>query len=156
MAITDSEIIDVELESPKKRFRINGDNTKIIELNPSDMNIVSRLKEAYSKLNTLANRAGELLNAKEDSSVEEELENVSSALESLDKEMRELIDYVFDGPVSDVVASNMNMYSLYNGQFWFEHCIEVLSGLYTNNLEAEFKKMNERMRKHTDKYTRKK
>ena len=156
MAITDNEIVDIELQNPKKRFRINGDNTKIIELNPSDMNIVSRLKEAYSKLNSMANRAGSLLNAKEGDSTEEELENVSSALKTLDKEMRELVDYVFDSPVSDAVASNMNMYSLYNGQFWFEHCIEVLSNLYTNNLKEEFKKMNERMRKHTDKYVGKK
>lgn len=156
MAITDNEIIDIELQSPKKKFRINGDNTRIVELNPSDVNIVSRLKEGYKKLNSLAETAGTLLVKKEDATVEEELDEVSSALEKLDSEMRELIDYIFDGSISEAVSGGMNMYSLYNGQFWFEHCIEVLAKLYHNNFEEEFKKMSSRMNKHTEKYTRKK
>lgn len=152
MAITDSEIIDIELQNPKKRFRINGDNTKIIELNPSDVNIVSRLKETYKKLNSLAASAGSLLADKAEATTEEELDQVSNALEQLDKEMRELIDFLFDGPVSAVVADNMNLYSPVNGEFWFEHCIEVLSGLYENNFKSEYKKMQARINKRTEKY----
>lgn len=155
MGFTDSEIIDIELQSPKKKFRINGDNTKIIELNPSDVNIVSRLRETYKKLDALAAEAGSLLADQEEVTTEEDLEKVSNALTKLDKEMRDLIDYLFDGSVSSVIAENINLYSPVNGQFWFEHCIEVLSNLYSNNFQSEFKKMQARINKHTDKYTRK-
>lgn len=146
-------VIDIQLQNPKKKFRINGDNSKIIELNPSDVNIVVRLKDTYKKLNTLATRAGALLADKEDASDEEAIARVSDGLETLDTEMRELIDKLFDSPVSDVLADGMNMYSPVNGEFWFEHCIEVLSNLYTNNFNAEFKKMQENIRKQTRKIT---
>ena len=146
-------VIDIQLQNPKKKFRINGDNSKIIELNPSDVNVVVRLKDTYKKLNTLATRAGALLADKEDASDEEAIARVSEGLETLDTEMRELIDKLFDSPVSDVLANGMNMYSPVNGEFWFEHCIEVLSNLYTNNFNNEFKKMQENIRKQTRKIT---
>lgn len=153
MGIADTDIIDIELESPKKKFRINGDNSKIIELNPSDINIVVRLQDTYKKLNTLANRAGALLADKQDATDEETIKSVGDSLTQLDTEMRELIDSLFDSPVSDVIASDINMYSPVNGEFWFEHCIEVLSNLYTNNFNTEFKKMQEKIRKRTSKLT---
>lgn len=146
-------VIDIQLQNPKKNFRINGDNSKIIELNPSDVNIVVRLKDTYKRLNTLATRAGALLADKQDASDEETITRVSEGLETLDTEMRELIDKLFDSPVSGVLADGMNMYSPVNGEFWFEHCIEVLSNLYTNNFNAEFKKMQENIRKQTRKIT---
>ena len=153
MGITDNEVIDIQLESPKKKFRINGDNTKMIELNPSDINIVSRLHETYKKLRGMATQAGSLLVDQQETDVEEELAKVSEALTNLDKEMRDMIDYIFDSPVSEVLANGMNMYSPFNGEFWFEHCIEVLSKLYENNLDAEFAKMKTKVQKHTAKYT---
>lgn len=40
------DIIDVEIKPIKrKRFRLNGDNNKIIELNTSDLNISVRLEK---------------------------------------------------------------------------------------------------------------
>lgn len=146
-------ITDIEIQSPKRKFRINGDNTKIIELNPSDVNIVSRLNSTYKKLNNLGTEAGALLAEKQDATTEEVLENTAKGLTKLDAEMRELVDYLFDSPVSAIVASDTNMYSPFNGQFFFEHVIEVLSSLYENNFNEEFKKMSERVHKKTAKYT---
>ena len=147
------ELIDISLGSPKKKFRINGDNTKIIELNPSDVNIVSRLNDAYGQLTEMAQKAGTLLNEEEDANTEEELKKLSSALTKLDEDMRALVDKLFDSPVSAAVADGINMYSPYDGEFWFEHVIEVLSGLYENSFKDEFKKMNDRIHKRTNKYT---
>lgn len=155
MGLADKEIIDIELDNPKRKYRINGDNNSIIELNPSDVGIVTRLKEVYKKLDAHAKKAGSLLADKEEQTTEESITQISNALIELDKDMRDLVDYLFDSPVSAVVAKDQNMYNIYNGQFWYEHIIEVLSGLYENNFSDEFKKMSERVKKHTDKYTRK-
>lgn len=153
MGIADNqeEVIDIQLANPRKKFRINGDNSMMIELNPSDVNIVVRLRETYKTLNNLATRAGALLADKQDATTEEEINRTSEALEILDKEMREQMDMLFDSPVSDVLADRMNMYSPVNGEFWFEHCIDVLSNLYVNNFNVEFKKMQENIRKRTRK-----
>ena len=150
---TNEQVIDIQLAGPKRKFRINGDNSKMIELNVSDVNIVVRLKEVYKKLDGLAKRASSLLVDKEGASTEEELTTVSDALTTLDNEMRELVNYLFDTDVCSVCASDMNMYSMVNGEFWFEHLISQLSGLYENNFKTEFNKMNARIHKHTDKYT---
>lgn len=155
MGLAEKEIVDIELGTPKRKYRINGSNDSIIELNPTDVGIVTRMKEVYKQLDASAQKAGSLLADKADATEEESIDQLSTALSDLDKDMRQMIDYLFDSPVSEVVAKDQNMYTLYNGQFWFEHVIEVLSKLYENNFNEEFKKMNARIKKHTDKYTRK-
>ena len=45
------DIQDIDLSAiKKKRFRINGDSSKILELNTSDLSISSRLSAAYERL----------------------------------------------------------------------------------------------------------
>ena len=151
-SVPEKEIIDITMVSPKKTYRINGDNSKVIELNPTDINVVIRAKEVYSKLNTLAQKAGGLLVDQEDATTEKSLNKIANALKDLDQEMRDMVDYLFDSPVSAVLADGMNMYSPVNGQFWFEHCIEVLSNLYENNFSSEFQQMKNKVNKQASKY----
>jgi len=151
-SVPEKEIIDIKMVSPKKTYRINGDNSKVIELNPTDINVIVRAREVYSKLNNLAQRAGSLLVDQEEATTEKGLAKVAKALADLDKEMRDLIDYLFDSKVSDVLASGINMYSPVNGEFWFEHCIEVLSNLYENNFNSELQKMKSKVNKQASKY----
>ena len=155
MGLTDNneQVVDIQLVNPKRKFRINGDNSMIIELNISDVNIAVRLKEVYKKLDAMSKKASTLLIDKEDATTEEEVATVSDALVELDKEMRELVDYLFDSDVCSVCAKDMNMYSMVNGEFWFEHVITTLSRLYEANIQSEVDKMNERIHNHTGKYT---
>lgn len=146
---TDNDIIDIEIkESPKKKFRINGDSSKILELNVSDINIVSRLQKGYDKLQKLMS---EVANVDVD-----DIDNMSDALSKIDKAMREQLDYIFDSNVSEVCGKNGNMYEPYQGMFRYEHIIDGLTKLYTNNLNEEFKTIRKRIEKHTGKYTKKK
>lgn len=147
------DIVDIKIENPKKKFRINGDNSKMIELCPTDVNIVVRLKDVYGKLDKLANRAGSLLVDKEEATESEMIESTANALADLDKEMRDLIDFLFDSPISNILADGVSMYTPINGEFWFEHCIDVLSRLYTNNFNREFARMKEKIHKKTSRVT---
>lgn len=148
MADKKDNIIDIDLSvTEKKKFRIDGDNDRIIELNTSDMNIVSRLEETYQKLNDLAEKAMTQLN--DDAT----LSDMANVLKEIDNSMKELLDFVFDSDVSKICAPDGNMFDLFNGQFRFEHIIEVLSGLYENNFNSEFKKMENRIKEKTAKYT---
>lgn len=150
MGNIDNNVIDIDLSvTRKKRFRIDNDDSRILELNTSDMTILNRLDEAGRRLKELADYANfEVSNGEEAKNAVEELLNT-------DKKMRDIIDYLFDSPVSDVCAPNGSMYDPFNGKYRFEHIMEVLFTQYEKNINEEIKKMRKHMQKHTDKYTKK-
>lgn len=152
------DIKDISL-STKKSFRIDGDNNRIIWLDTSDMNIMVRLDEVYPEMRKLAIEAQDRLAKSEVSKTEGEetspLNDISAILKDIDKQMREKIDYIFASEVADVCEPTGNMYDPVNGEFRFEHIIDVLTTLYANNIKAEYKKMADRVKKHTAKYTNK-
>ena len=149
MALTDekkvNDIIDINIDAIKKtRFRINGDSKAIIELNLSDMGIVERLEKGLEQLQNYMHDVA---------SVDTEDADFTSKLKEINEKMCESVDYIFDYPVSAVCSKGGTMYDLYDGMFRYEHIIDGLSKLYTNNLNEEFKKLRKRVQKYTDKYT---
>lgn len=146
MGAKKNDVIDIDLSvTKKKRFRIDKDNDRILELNTSDMTILSRLQDMYPKLEELSAKATTL----------DMDEDGVETLKEIDKELREYIDYIFDSNVSEVCAPDGSMYDLFNGKFRFEHILDVLTALYEDNIERESSQMLARMRTHTDKYTKK-
>ncbi len=143
-----NDVIDLDFSvMQKKRFRIDKDNNRILELNTSDMNIIARLEESYPKIDSIVEQV---------SAPDDEANVDVKALKKLDDDLRTLIDYIFDSKVSEVCAPDGSMYDLFNGQFRFEHIFEVLFGLYEDNINREYKKLTTRVNKHTDKYTKSK
>lgn len=155
---TENDVIDIDLSvSRKKRFRIDGDNDRILELDVSDMSIIDRLEPMYDKLQKLVKDAVNLMGEEDDESDDmQNLEKTAKTLKTVDTKMRKLLDELFDSNVSEVCAPSGTMYDPFNGEFRFEHIIKTLLGLYENNLTNEFNKMVKRMDKHTAKYTKKK
>jgi hypothetical protein len=62
---------------------------------------------------------------------------------------------MFDYPVSAVCDKNGTMYDPINGMFRYEIIIDGLTKLYTEKLNDEYRKLRNRIQKHTDKYTKK-
>ena len=154
-------IIDINLDIiRKKRYRIDGDDSRILELNTSHLNILARLKETYPKLVDLANNAFKDLpevdtSENYDFATDEATANVINTLKDADIKMRELVDYIFDAPVSSLCAPSGSMYDPINGGFRFEHIIDTLAALYETNISSEMGAIAKRVRKHTDKYVNK-
>lgn len=152
MGIVNSNVVDIDLSiTRKKRFRIDGDDSRIIELNTSDMTILNRLDEADKQLRELADKATFGMSE----TGEDDNADVVKELLATDKQMRDIIDYLFDAPVSDVCAPDGSMYDPFNGRYRFEHIMETLFALYEQNISEEIKKMRRNVQKHTDKYTKK-
>ena len=152
---SDNDIMDIDLSViKKKKVRINGDNTKILELNVSDMGIVSRLDEAYPKLMALQDKVSAIADINEEAGDMELLSTTASKLNEIDGEMREILDFIFQSNVSEICGSEGSMYDPIEGTFRYEHIISTLVRLYENNLNAEFNKMKENISKHTAKYTK--
>ena len=146
---------DIDLSATrKKRFRINGDNNTYIELDTSDMGIITRLENLYPKLQELSQDAAVKKLESKETEDERRLTKISQALTKIDVSMRNILDEIFDADVSAKCAPSGTMVDPFNGEFRFEHIIDVLSKLYTNNINAEYKKMAEKMKKHTSKYTK--
>lgn len=142
----------------KQRFTVDGDMNRIISLDTSDMNIIVRLEETYPKMWAKAKEAVERMAATDikgsDSSA---LSDLAKVLKSVDAQMREELDYVFDSGVSDICVPKGNMYDpIDDGGFRFEHVIEVLTTLYADSLSANFKKMRDKVNKRTAKYNKRK
>lgn len=139
----------------KKKFSINGDADKIIELDPSDLNIIQRLNTNYKKLQKLATKAQNQmasLNSNQDD--ETYMQNASDMLAEIDNEMRECVNAIFDYDVCSVCVPTGSMYDPVNGSFKFEYLVTTLLNLYEDNLTKEAHKIQAKVSKHTDKYTR--
>ena len=162
MAVTDTlenkvndDIIDIVIpEVKKKRFRIDGDNNRILELDVSDMSIITRLDSTYRKLTELMEDVANSMSEEDEDGIEI-IAKTSDSLQTIDTKMRRLIDELFESNVSEVCVPSGSMYDLYNGKYRFEHILEVLFGLYEENITKEYEKLKSRVSKHTDKYTRK-
>ena len=152
--VKDSDVQDIDLSvTRKKKFRIDGDNNRMLELNISDLNIIVRLKETYPKLQELSEKAANEWEDTDDEGIDGEgATKTVELLKSIDGEMRNLVDYIFDSNVSEVCAPDGSMFDPFNGRLRFDHIIEVLSGLYEENLESEVKKLTRNVQKHTSKY----
>ena len=142
-----NNVVDIDLSvTKKKQFRIDKDDNRIIELNTSDMSILSRLQESYPRLDALSNKAMTLSN-------DDTIEATVDVLNDIDKEMRQILNFIFDSDIADVCAPDGSMFDMFNGEFRFEHIVSVLVGLYEENIDKEYKLMAKNIRKHTDKYT---
>lgn len=154
--IKDTDIIDIEMPLiKKKRFRINGDSSKILELNTSDFTILNRVVSTKKKLDSLAEDATSLSEKELKDNTLEGLEKLNEKLKRIDEKMRALIDELFNAPVSAVCASDGSMYDVFDGQFRFELVMANIMKLYEDNISSEYAKVVSRMEKHTSKYTNK-
>lgn len=152
-----NEIIDLDMSiTQKKKFRFGKDDNRIVEVNTSDMNLMQRVSVAYPKLQDLQTKASKLTEGIniEDGEALNDLTTMAERLEAVDAEMRSLIDYMFDAPVSSAAAPDGSMYDPFSGSFRFEHIIAIMMKQYEDNLQSEFNKMEKQLKKHTDKYTR--
>ena len=134
----------------KKRFTIDDDENRILELDTSDLNVIKRLKEFYPKLKALEEKTQNAPDFRDG-----ELGDIAEFLDDIDHEMRVAVDTIFDSNVCEVCVPNGSMYDPINGRLRYEILIDILSKLYDENLTAEIKKINKRIEKHTAKYVKK-
>ena len=108
MSLTDEknlteDVVDINIDGIKRtKFRINGDNDAIIELNLSDLGIMQRLEEGMKKLSEEMSAIANISNDDED---------LSEKMKQADQKMREYVDYIFDYPVSAACVKYGTMYS---------------------------------------------
>ena len=132
----------------KKRYTIDDDPNRVLELDTSDMSILDRVSEAVPSLIESTKKVSEI-------SDDATTEQTAEILKETDKILRDKIDWIFDSNVSEVCAPRGYMFDIINGELRFEIILTAIVSLYGENIEQETKKLVKRMKSHTDKYTKK-
>lgn len=123
-----------------KEYSINGDESKILRINTTDMNILSRISKAEKELKKIAESCN---NVTEDKAIE--------MLSELDTKVREQIDYIFDGKVSDIIFGNINCISAAGGKPIFENFLDAVLPVIKEDISAEQENLNKKVNKYTSK-----
>lgn len=123
----------LDFEDGLKRLAINGDENRVIVVNPTDVGIVKRYREKLPEIEELSGNAGD----------SEEIPNI------LDKKIREFVDYIIGSQVSEIVFGKTNCLSMAGGQTIFENFLTA----YMEYMKPEIKAEYERSKKRVEKYT---
>lgn len=158
---TTANVINLDLGA--KEFTLNGNPDAKIYLNPNDMGIVARIQEVVPKINELEmtyvssyfdeDDDVDSTEIPEDKKVERVLSKLSETIKSIDTDMRECINYIFDYDVCSVAKPVGTMLDIYDGEYAFAIIINTLLELYSDTITKETDKLVTKMKKRAEKYT---
>lgn len=123
------------------RLAINGNESKIIEINPTDFGMVSRYQKMQDKLEELTQKYSDI--------AENDTETGMKILEQLDAEVRKIVDFIVGSEISDTVFGSVNCLSFAGGATIFENFLEAYSNYLEPAIKAEFEKSQEKISKYT-------
>jgi hypothetical protein len=131
-----------------KEFTINNDSNRVIRFNPADFSIIERIKTAYDEIDKVT-QIDEDIELKADGTPIEELGKAAEIVTGINNKIREMIDYIFNSPVSDKVFGKQSPLSIVKGRPLWQGFLECLEPV----LKSEIKKAQEESRKRISKYT---
>lgn len=157
--------IDLGFSTTKKRFSVGGDTSKIIEFDPSDIGVANRLSKSMSKFKELDTQWQQLNESatklSEDNTDDlnttiDDTREFSEKFDKLENEIKDIINYVFDGDVADKLLGNSSAFSPVNGFFKYEHIITAMLNCYEQTIKDEAPKFNcRKVNTYTHKYIKK-
>lgn len=155
--MANSEITNLNInlsESRKKRYTIDGDENRILEFDPYDLGILSRLEEVETAIIEAVDKFGDVQDTLdfEDPEVYKEL---AKQLRELDTFIRQQLDYLFDTNFSEVCAPHGTMLDPINGEMRFTYLVDIFTDIFTDNISKALEQRNKKIKQHTKKYVEK-
>jgi len=133
-----------------KTFTINNDESRTITFNPADYDFIKRLESSYEKLEAAQNRWAAVAQA-----ANGDVHQTMAAIDGAEKEIRDIIDEVFGGPVCDIVFRGISAYALASGApLWANFLLAVYDECDANFIAQE-KAASPRLQKLMKKYGKK-
>ena len=129
---------NLEFDDGLKRLAINGDENRIITINPTDIAVIKRYNEVIPQLDELSEKYKEIPQ-----------EKTVEAISELDKKAREFIDYIIGSSVSETVFGTANCLSYAGGQTIFENFLTAYMNYMTPAIKSEYEKSKKRIEKYT-------
>lgn len=146
-------VINLDLsETARTKIWINGDCNRVLELNLSDVGIISRLEKAQAEIDELVEEVRKL--SATDIPEDDPDNIVGSTFKIMNEKMCNIVDGIFDFPVCEICCDGGSMFDPIKGQLRFEYIIDKLSNLYKGTISEEMKRVQAKMKAHTAKYTK--
>lgn len=120
----------------------NGKHVGNIYFSPSDPSIIKRLRKAGEKIQEIT------LNIDEEADFEAQL----AEADRIDNELRQLVDYAFDYPCSEVVFGNSYSFTPHKGVSAIEQFLTAAIDIISAEIDAEADASKARQDKYLSKY----
>jgi hypothetical protein len=119
-----------------------------VTFNPTDTNFIEKIFNTFDKLDNVYESYLEQLQKAEENGAAFAVTN------TMDKEMRGMIDELFGKPISDELFGSMNLYAAAGGlPVWCNMFLAIIDEIDTA-FAREKKATNPRIQKYTQKYTK--
>lgn len=90
-----------------KEYDINGDKSRVIRFNPSDLGMINRIKDAYNDIDKAAEKSGDIeLDSNGDAI--SNLNGEAERLEVFKAEICKAIDGIFNSNICEIAFGNQN------------------------------------------------
>lgn len=150
-----SNISSIIIDDGLKTYEIKNRKGKVLgtfSFNPSDVNIVYRYDEVVKDLEKLDIS----FEKADDKTGKTEEEVIAENLKRLDSVVYEKINYLLGEDVAESFFSIMGPFSpLPNGKYFIETVMGAIGQAIKSETGARVKKMNSKIRRHTQKYAKK-
>ena len=137
--------LNLNLNDGKEKIYINKEKygeDRVIWINLSDINILSRVDDAYKNINKYMKKLEETQIKDTDQTIK--------ALKNADKYIRDQVNYIFDYDVSDAVFGKTFATADVGGRPYIQAFLDAIAPIIENKL----KKYASNISKYTDKYTK--
>lgn len=135
---------DVIFEEGYKEFTINGDPTRVIKFNPSDISIIERAQKVRKEIS-------EEVKSLDNLKIEDE-EELANAVNKVNEIVKEKINYMFGSDVSGIAFGLQSPIASANGVTLAERFISAVLPIIQKEIEEEDKKSKVRISKYTERY----
>lgn len=136
----------------RKEFAIDGDESRVISIDTSDIAIISRWREFETW--ALAATEGIEVPTEDQSEDTAALRTFTDVFTGLDGEMRSHLNALFDADVCTPIAGNGSVMRPMNGVALWELILNAIIPLYEKDISKEIEKSRARMDKHLAKYAK--
>lgn len=131
-----------------KTFSINGDESRVIRINPSDFALIERFNTAIEDIeNKLSGLEDVKLNIVGEPV--EQLKEAAAQVKEAREYVNEKIDYIFNAPVSDVVFGKQSPLSSPGGVTLIEGFLNAIGPVLNETIQADVKARDSRIKKYT-------
>lgn len=143
---------EIVFESGLSEFTLKNAQTgatSVVYFNPTDSAFVERLFDAF---NALDGKQEAYADEAEKARLSKDNKKVFNLARQRDVEMREILDGIFEKPISDEAFGAMNVYAMANGlPVWANLVLAVMDEIDTT-FAREQKATDARIKKYTAKY----
>jgi len=141
-------IQNLNFDDGLRRFKLNGDENKVIVFSPADFGIIERINDAYHMIDEVS-KLNEDIELKADGSPVDELGKAAEVVKNFRETINKAINHIFGSDVASVAFGNQSPLSLVGGVPLYQRFMEVVIPVIKKEIETEMKASQKRVSKYT-------